>query len=397
MIEFRMPSLGSDMEFGTVLEWRVAPGDEVKRGDIVALVDTEKAEIEVEIWQEGVISRLVVPEGEQVPVGTLLAYLEGDDQAAEESVAVPVPPASPPTPPPAPMRAGEGAASTGRVPSSPRARRTAEQLGIDLSLLTGTGPGGAVTHTDVEQAGRAQARSAPEVCAVDVVEEGEARDHVASMRNAIANAMTRSKREIPHYYLETTIDFQKAQLWLSEANRQRDISGRLLPSVLLLKAVALALGKVPALNGHWIDGAFHPSEARHMGVAISLRGGGLLAPAIRDVDHKDLDSLMESLRDLVERTRRGKLRSSEVSDATLTVTSLGDMGVEKVYGVIYPPQVALVGFGRIVERPWAEAGMLGVRPVVTATLAADHRVTDGIQGAKFLVELSRLLASPEEL
>jgi pyruvate dehydrogenase E2 component (dihydrolipoamide acetyltransferase) len=392
MIEFRMPSLGSDMEFGTVLEWRVAPGDEVERGDIVALVDTEKAEIEVEIWQEGVISRLVVPEGEQVPVGTVLAYLESAEPVEEKSDAMPAPPAAPP---PVPVRASGGASSAGRVPSSPRARRTAERLGIELSQVTGTGPGGAVTNTDVEQAGRAHPRPAAQGGAAE--RAGETRDHVASMRSAIATAMTRSKREIPHYYLETTVDFQPAQLWLAEANRQREISRRLLPSVLLLKAVALALDKVPALNGYYIDGAFAPAEARHLGVAISLRGGGLLAPAIRDVDRKDLDTLMENLRDLVERTRRGKLRSSEVSEATLTVTSLGDMGVEKVYGVIYPPQVALVGFGRIVERPWAEAGMLGVRPVVTATLAADHRVTDGIQGAKFLAELSRLLTSPELL
>ena len=217
------------------------------------------------------------------------------------------------------------------------------------------------------------------------------------MRAAIARAMTRSKREIPHYYLQTTIDFQKSRLWLTEANREREVLRRLLPSVLLLKATALALAKVPELNGHWIDGAFRPSEARHLGVAISLRGGGLLAPAIRDVDGKSLDTLMEALRDLVERTRGGRLRSSEISDATLTVTSLGDAGAETVYGVIYPPQVALVGFGRIAERPWAENGMIGVRTVVTASLAGDHRVSDGIRGAKFLAELSRLLACPEEL
>ena len=414
MIEFRMPSLGADMEAGTVLEWLVKPGDEVERGDIVAVVDTEKAVIDVEIWQGGVIRHLLVEEGEQVPVGTVLAQLEGKNATHEDFA--PPPTATAPEPETEPQRTSapvqtskpkdadteRASSAAARVRSTPLARRLAGEYGVDLSLLTGTGPEGAVTKSDVEQARSAEpspvakggSAAKPRPTQGDVRDN---RDHTASMRTAIANAMARSKREIPHYYLETTIDFLKAQRWLTEANLQREVSRRLLPSVLLLKATALALGKVPELNGHWIDEAFQPSEARHLGVAISLRGGGLMAPTLRDVDSKDLDTLMELLRDLVKRTRSGKLRSSEVSAATLTVTSLGDTGVDKVYGVIYPPQVALVGFGQIVERPWAEDGMLGVRPVVTVTLAADHRVSDGIRGAKFLNELSRLLARPEEL
>ncbi|MBW1882651.1 MAG: 2-oxo acid dehydrogenase subunit E2 [Deltaproteobacteria bacterium] len=404
MIEFRMPSLGADMEAGTVLEWLVKPGDEVGRGDIVAVVDTDKAVIDVEIWEQGVICRLLVREGEQVPVGTVLAQLEGKDATHEDFA----PPPAPAAPEPEQASKAEDAreartnAPATRVRSTPLARRLAREYGVDLSLLAGTGPEGAVTKSDVEQARSAGPAPVPE--GGPVVSPRPTRGHVAtnrdraaSMRTAIASAMARSKREIPHYYLETTIDFQKAQRWLTEANLQRAVPQRLLASVLLLKATALALGKVPELNGHWIDQAFQPSEARHLGVAISLRGGGLMAPAIRDVDSKDLDTLMETLRDLVTRTRSGKLRSSEVSEATLTVTSLGDAGVDKVYGVIYPPQVALVGFGQIVERPWAEDGMVGVRPVVTVTLAADHRVSDGIRGAKFLNELSRLLARPELL
>jgi pyruvate dehydrogenase E2 component (dihydrolipoamide acetyltransferase) len=187
----------------------------------------------------------------------------------------------------------------------------AREHGVDLSQLKGTGPDGAVTKVDVEQARNARLSPAAEGSAVEGA--GKTRDRAASMRAAIANAMARSKREIPHYYLETTVDFQKAQLWLAEANRQRKVARRLLAGVLLLKATALALAKVPELNGHWTDGTFQPSEARHLGVAISLRGGGLLAPAIRDVDGKDLDALMEGLRDLVNRTRSRTLRSREVS------------------------------------------------------------------------------------
>ncbi len=217
------------------------------------------------------------------------------------------------------------------------------------------------------------------------------------MRQAISAAMSRSNREIPHYYLSARVDFTRALEWLGRHNESRKAQDRLLPIVLLLKAVALGTKKVPEVNGFYVDGAFRPSDAVHLGVAISLRRGGLVAPALRDVDRKALGQIMRDLNDLVARTRAGKLRSSELTDASLTVTSLGDLGVATVYGVIYPPQVALVGFGRVQERPWAVGGRLEVRPVVSATLSGDHRVSDGLRGAQFLAALERLLQVPEEL
>jgi pyruvate dehydrogenase E2 component (dihydrolipoamide acetyltransferase) len=264
----------------------------------------------------------------------------------------------------------------------------AEELGIDLTKVTGTGVGGVITKEDVEAAARPAPAAAPP--------EG-ARDRAASMRRAIAAAMARSKREIPHYYLGTEIDMSRALAWLAQENLQRPIAERLLPAALLLKAVALALKEVPELNGFWVDDAFRPSREIHLGVAVSVRGGGLIAPAIHDADRKSLGEMMSALRDLVQRVRAGNLRSSEVSDPTVTVTNLGDQGVETVFGVIYPPQVALVGLGRIVERPWAQDGMLAVRPVLAATLAADHRASDGHRGALFLTALNRVLQKPEEL
>jgi pyruvate dehydrogenase E2 component (dihydrolipoamide acetyltransferase) len=211
------------------------------------------------------------------------------------------------------------------------------------------------------------------------------------MRRAIAAAMARSNRDIPHYYLQTRIDMSRALRWLETENQKRSLQERLLPAVLLLKAVARALGDVPELNGYWIDDHHQPQEAIHIGFAIALRQGGLIAPAMHHVDLKSLDELMEALRDLITRVRGGRLRSSEMTAATITVTNLGDLGVESVYGVIYPPQVALVGLGKIIEQPWAEHGMLGIRPVLTATLAADHRATDGRRGAQFLDALNRHL------
>lgn len=217
------------------------------------------------------------------------------------------------------------------------------------------------------------------------------------MRKVIAALMARSKREIPHYYLGTHIDMSKAMGWLQAENFKRPVTERLLYSVLLLKAVALAAHEIPEMNGFWIDGAFEPSEAVHVGVVISIRQGGLIAPAIHDVDRKSLSEIMASLRDLVKRVRAGVLRSSEIADATITITSLGDEGVESVFGVIYPPQVALVGFGKIVERPWASGAMVGARPVMMASLSGDHRASDGHRGALFLTAIERLLQEPENL
>jgi pyruvate dehydrogenase E2 component (dihydrolipoamide acetyltransferase) len=228
-------------------------------------------------------------------------------------------------------------------------------------------------------------------------EKPRAPDFQEGMRRAIAAAMARSNREIPHYYLETHVDVSRTLRWLEQENLRRAVRDRLLPAVLLLKAVARALQEVPELNGYWIDDRLLPQEGIHVGFAIALRQGGLVTPAIHHVDLLSLDDLMAALSDLIRRTRSGHLRSSEMTDATITVTNLGDLGVELVHGVIYPPQVALVGFGRIVERPWAENGMLGIRPVLTATLAGDHRATDGRRGAQFLDALTKHLQEPETL
>jgi pyruvate dehydrogenase E2 component (dihydrolipoamide acetyltransferase) len=209
--------------------------------------------------------------------------------------------------------------------------------------------------------------------------------------------MSRSKREIPHYYLSTTIDLHRATNWLMEENRKRPVTDRLLNGVLLLKAVALALREVPELNSVWADDRVVTSPAIHVGVAIALRQGGLVAPALHNTDHQTLDELMRNLRELVNRARAGSLRSSELADPTITVTSLGEQGVEAVFGIIYPPQVALVGFGKVVERPWAVDGQVVSRPVVTATLSADHRVSDGHRGGLFLAAVDRLLQEPSKL
>ncbi len=391
-----MPSLGADMETGTLAEWTVKPGDAVKRGDIIAVAETDKGAIDLEIWEGGVIEELVVPPGTRVPVGAVLARVRGE--GAPPSVRAPLSPAAPavPAPPPSmverPLVPASEADRPSSVRASPVARKLAKELGIDLAQLRGTGPGGAVTREDV--AASAAVRAAAPVA---VTPPGPSPEPAAAMRRAIAAAMARSKREIPHYYLGTHIDMGRALAWLRERNQKRQVTERLLPVALLLKAVGLAVPAVPELNGFWQDNGLHPAQAVHVGCAISLRQGGLVAPALHDVDRKDLDQLMREFNDLVTRARSGHLRSSELADGTITVTSLGDRGAESVFGVIFPPQVALVGLGRIVEEPAAFEGRVELRPRIAASLSADHRASDGHRGGIFLEKLDRLLQAPEKL
>jgi pyruvate dehydrogenase E2 component (dihydrolipoamide acetyltransferase) len=283
----------------------------------------------------------------------------------------------------------------GRSRVSPLARKRAEELGVDIATLTGSGEGGSITAADVERAGGGKMAARPGGPLIE--KTGEKIDPQAAMRKVIAAAMARSKREIPHYYLATTIDISRALNWLAAENAARPVTKRLLYSALLIRAAALAAREVPEMNGFWIDGTFKPGEGIHVGVAISLRQGGLVNPAIHHADKKSLDDLMEHMLDLVNRARTGHLRGSEISDGTITVTNLGEQGVESVFGVIYPPQVALVGFGKVAERPWAANGMLGVKRTIAATLSADHRVSDGHRGGRFLIAIDRLLQEPEKL
>lgn len=415
-----MPSLGADMEAGTLVVWHVQPGGRVKRGDIIAEVETDKGIIEVEVFENGVIEQILVQPGMEVPVGTVLATIRADGtpvvpaaRPAATTVAGSPASARPPAARPPQPPVEQPAAALPRLRVSPLARKLATELGIDVHTVRGTGPGGAIGRADIEHAATARKAAAaapplpPEAAAPLPVAPAPAPPAArgapptglspTGIRRAIAAAMARSNRDIPHYYLQTRIDMSRALRWLEAENQRRSLKERLLPAVLLLKAVAQALGDVPELNGYWSEERHQPQEAVHIGFAIALRQGGLIAPAIHHVDLKSLDDLMEALRDLIPRARSGRLRSSEMTDATITVTNLGDLGVEVVYGVIYPPQVALVGFGKILEQPWAEHGMLGVRPVVTATLAADHRATDGHRGAQFLEALNRSLQEPATL
>jgi pyruvate dehydrogenase E2 component (dihydrolipoamide acetyltransferase) len=393
MIEFKMPALGADMEAATLVEWLKSPGDTVTRGDIIAVVDTEKGAIEIEVFDDGVIDRTVVEPGQKVPVGTILAVIRAPGEAPGKPTSAAGTTRLTPQPP-APATAGlseaahsrhivsQGGPARARI--SPAARKVAADLHIELSSVEGRGPGGSITVADVE---RAAQRHVPPTSP----------DRLPGMRSAIGAAMARAKREIPHLYLSTTIDLTRSLTWLGTENTRRPVTERLLPVVLFIKAVARACTDVPAVNGFWTDHGFVSGPSVHVGCAIALRAGGLVAPALHDVDGKTLDAVARELGDLVKRARAGGLRSSEMSDATITVTNLGDLGVESAYAIIYPPQVAIVGFGRILERPWVVAGRIEPRSVVTVSVSADHRATDGREAGLFLAAIDRALQAPESL
>jgi len=382
--EFRLPALGADMDEGTIVEWHVGPGSRVKRGDVVAVVETDKGAIDVEIFEDGVVREIVVQPGTRVPVGTVLALLEteGSPPAAATAAAGR---GEGRTPSPAPVGEDAGGVrevslapppASLRARVSPAARKRARELGVDAESLRGSGPAGAVTLEDVEAAGK--------------VESG-------GMRAAIAAAMSRSKREIPHYYLSLAVDVTAVTDWLAAHNASVPVTRRLLFAALLVKALALTCRQTPGFSGFHRDGRYEESAAVHVGVAVALRGGGLVAPAIMDTADKPLEVLMEEFRALVARARAGRLRASELAAPTIILTSLGEGSVDAVFPIIQPPQVAIVGAGAIGARPWVVDGAVVPRQVLTLSLGADHRVTDGRLGAQFLARLAQRLVDPGSL
>jgi pyruvate dehydrogenase E2 component (dihydrolipoamide acetyltransferase) len=394
--DYALPSLGADMDVGRVVEWRVGIGDTVERGDVIAVVETEKSDIDIEIWHDGVVREFLVGLQEEIPVGTPIVRLAGRGPAEHERVvpagastatspspatrAAPLAPPARPAESPVGAPSGPAPASTARVRSSPRARRLAAERGIDLAEVVGTGPDGAVIAADLDTVAAAQAPTPAD-----------------RMRSMIATRMERSNREIPHYHLALDVDLTELDRWLAERNEALPITERVLPAAAFVRAVALAAAAHPELNGHWIEDRFVPAADVNVAMAVSLRRGGLMTPKVERADERSVAEIMAELREHVTAARTGSLKASWMSGATITVTNLGDHGADLVHGVISPPEVALVGIGRPTERPWVVDGSVAVRRIVTVTLAADHRATDGASGSRFLRTMADLLEHPEEL
>ncbi len=436
---FLMPSLGADMDEGTLLEWMVAPGDEVKKGQVVAVIDTAKSAIDVEVFESGVVAELLIEPGTLVPVGTPLARIEV--QGAGKSAPEPAP-AAEPVAEPAPQPVTEPAPSARLPHLSPPIRHLMHQFGLKPGDVRGSGPDGQITRKDVlaaagESGGIAvaaapvptipapptppsrprvtpRARRLAQERGVDLsalqttgpvtgadVESFTPRaktpvDRRAAMRKATAALMSRAAREIPHYYVVNTFDITATLEWLREFNAGRKPRDRVLPAVLFLRATVLAAQAVPEMNGTWED-EFVASAGVDLGVAVATRTGGLVTPRIVGAHDLDLGGLMSHLTDLVKRAKAGRLKGGELQPGSITVSSLADNGPDLLYGVIYPPQVALVGVGGVAPRPFVVDGELAVRTTVTVTVSADHRATDGRTGARFLTAFGKALTHPEEL
>jgi pyruvate dehydrogenase E2 component (dihydrolipoamide acetyltransferase) len=390
MIDFLMPSLGADMEAGTLIEWRKKPGETVKRGDIIADVETQKGLIEIEVFEEGVIGELLIKEGTKVPVGTVMATINPSTSTLEtkETTAEKTAIAIQPTEEKIIKKTAGEKFEEKQIKASPLAKRIAAENNIDLSQLQGTGEDGAITKEDIKNA----------IAQKEKITKPEEKMslQLEAIRLAVAAAVSKSNKEIPHYYLEKKIDMTKALTWLRESNSKRPIQKRLLPAALIIKATAKSLVDFPNLNAIW-DNGVQPKKEINIGFVVSLRSGGVIVPTIRNADLKSIDEIMEALNDIIPRARAMKLRSSDLTDSTITITSLGEGGADMVFGVIYPPQVAIVGFGGSSQQAVVDNGMLGIRSVFTATLAGDHRVTDGLTGSDFLSTLNNYLQNPESL
>jgi pyruvate dehydrogenase E2 component (dihydrolipoamide acetyltransferase) len=438
LVPFTMPSLGADMDAGTVVEWLVKPGSLVHRGDVVAIVQTDKNDLDVEVFADGTVVELLVPAGEKVAVGTALALL-----APVGRVERPLPrPTRAPRPSPDQPATGVAVRSVPPVVSTPHLtspvlRRLAAEHHIDVARVRGSGPGGRVTRDDIEHAerrvtvtprARRLAREhgldlttfAERVVTGDDVLRAAATEVIApplpaaiprrqassenvtstppdagdTMRRTIARLMTKAWQEIPHYHVASRIDLRSCLAELDTINENRSAASRVLSGAVLASAAARAVAEVPGVNGYWLDGSFVQGDGVHLGIVVALRSGGLLAPVIRDANRKTVDEVMNEMRDLVTRARTGRLRATEMVGATFTVTELGDGAAESVAPIIHPPQVAILGLGSVHDEPWAEHGMLDVRPVVHATLAGDHRAIDGRLGSLYLTTLSRFLQEP---
>ncbi len=430
LIDITMPALGADMSHGTLMEWQVKPGDHVEKGDVIAVIETSKGAIDMESYYSGTISELLIEPDVKLPVGSVIARMQSDTPVANTKSTTSSqdsPEVSPDTndeelsPYIAPKAARSetteplagntdtlqhdvvsdselltltsAASSTNnkqRQYASPLARKNAYLSGVELSTLTGSGPYGAVLLRDLPKNIEEQHPSETERTATKQQE-------MSPMRQAISDAMSRSKKEIPHYYLALDINLTKVQIWLAEQNQQREPEQRLLLPAVILCAIARQLAKFPDLNGFYQDGHFTPSEAVNIGNTISLREGGLVIPGVLNADKLSIDQTMEALRDIAERSRRGRLRSSEISQTTITVTSIGERGADSITGVIYPPQVAIIGLGRQRQAPVIKDNQIEIGDIMTVTLAADHRVSDGVTGARFLQALAKQLQHPEAL
>jgi len=420
--EITMPSLGADMTEGMLVEWLVHIGEQVHNGQVIAVLETQKGAIDMEVYYDGTITELLVQPVKTVPVGTVLAKLEltekklpakvgVEQQATDEIQPREKLPELEPEQKEAKLQditkeqvaqgklniahSQSNKAIQTRILASPVVKVIAIDNKLDLSTIIGSGPNGAVILKDIEQVPQYKSKqTSPE-------KSKQTSAKLTQMRSAISTAMVKSKQTIPHFYLSKSIEVNNAQLWLQQINQGKSPKERILLIALLLRAVALTLQKFPQLNGFYLNKQFESSTEINIANVISLRTGGVVVPAIRNVEQLTVPQIMAALQDVTSRARsmdtEARLRSSELIGATITVTNMGDRGADNVFGVIYPPQVAIIGFGKVKEVPQVRDENINVGEQLTVSLSADHRVIDGMLAGKFLNAFAKKIQKPERL
>jgi len=420
-----MPKLSEAMETGKVIQWLKKEGDAVKGGDVIAEIETDKANVEIEAFGSGVLRKIMVGPGGQVPVGDLIGVIADPSEDISGVAAAPSPAATPPSAPvlpametyqstpattkvvpmtPAPATAATSPAG-GRLKASPLARKIASQSGVDLRVLQGSGPGGRIVRRDVEAAltaprpVAAAAATAPAARPAFVIPPRPGVEFedvpLTRMRAIIAKRMPLSKAPVPHFYVTSEVAMDRAMELRAELNA---LEGQPKVSVtdLIIKACALALIKNPGVNASLQEQAIRVHHRAHIGVAVAL-DEGLITPVLRDCDARPLAQIAVDARDLSERARAGKLRAAEMGGATFTISNLGMFDVEEFSAIINPPEGAILAVGSVIEKPVADKGEIRVGRRMKMTISCDHRVMDGAMGARFLQDVKRLLEEPLRL
>lgn len=389
MAEVIMPKMGDAMTEGKILAWRKRDGERVAKGEVLVEIETDKVNVELEAEASGLL-HIAVPEGQAVPVGQVIAYINGQPSPApapapEAALEVPPPTALGPQPSPPAQPAPP------RVKASPLARRIASEHGVDLSAVRGTGPGGRIVERDVLAFLESRAAAPPPT-------EEEYEDvPLSRMRQAIARVVTHSKQHVPHFYVTAEVDMSRALELRDQLLEALGEEGRVTVNDLVLKATALALRWHPDLNAHMLDDATLRRFRRvHLGIMVATPDG-LVAPVLRDADRLPLLQLARETRRLIEGTHAKRLRQEDYTGATFSVSNLGMYDVVNFVAIINPPQAGILAVGRAQERPVVRSGQVVLRPLMQLTVSADHRVTDGVGAAQFLVEVKRLLENPVRL
>jgi pyruvate dehydrogenase E2 component (dihydrolipoamide acetyltransferase) len=400
--DVNMPKLSDTMEEGTVLEWKKRDGEEVHRGDVLAEIESDKASFEIEAEDDGVL-HIAVEKGQAVPVGQLIGRIGAEAPAAVVAPAAPAPVAAaherpaPPARPAAPAPASNGAE---RRKASPIARRLAEELGVDLAAVAGSGPEGRIVKEDVlaaaERTGRRPAVAAapaprPAGAEVELVEPNR-------MQATIARRMTESKTTVPHFYVTVEARVDEAVRLRQQLKETVPNADRVTMTDLLTRACAIALTRFPEVNASWVDGRFQRKRSVNVGLAVPpAQGMGLLVPVVHDVDRKDLVQISIDARQVIERARSGKPSPGDLEGGTFSISNLGMYGVDEFNAIINPPESAILAVGAIKDVPVVEDGRVTVGKVMRMTLSVDHRVFYGATAAQFMAEVRRLVENPVSL